>query len=195
VKVAVSTGDGFGVLDLQVEVLGGAIGYVSVGESGEVVVPPVGERGTEPGDFGRGAVQCGGDHSRGGGPVAGVVTVHQILGDGPGGVDLTGWVAGGEALTQPLPGTFGQAIGAAAQQAANAVERISSPAAMPVLFLLDTAAHIVHHDIQQAGRATGREIGDTGHVQGRMGAGGPQVRGLVALEHNANGSDQLAVSA
>ena len=75
--------------------------------------------------------------------VAEVVAAHQVLGDDPSGGDLPARVAGDESGPQPNPGPLREPVGAAAQDAADPVERVATMTPMPVDVLLHAAAHLV----------------------------------------------------
>jgi hypothetical protein len=73
-----------------------------------------------------------------------VVDQPQVLGGDPGpGELLVGGVTGVEPGQQPSPRSVGVVIVAAAQQPADAVERITGTAAVPALLALDAAADLV----------------------------------------------------
>jgi hypothetical protein len=67
----------------------------------------------------------------------------QLLGGDPGGGDLTVVVAGLHAGQQPRPRSVGEVLGAAALDAANAVERVVTAAPMTERLLLDAAGYVV----------------------------------------------------
>ena len=80
-----------------------------------------------------------------------LVAAHQVLGDGPGGGDLPAPVAGDESGSQPTPGPLGEPVGAAAQDAADPVERVATMTPMPVDVVLHAAAHLVERGQPELG--------------------------------------------
>ncbi len=114
----------------------------SVWANSRVTRPPCVQCPSETDDFGNWAVAGGGnDRCRSAG-VAEVVAAHQVLGDDPGGGDLPARVAGDESGPQPTPGPLGEPVGAAAQDAADPVERVTTMTPMPVDVLLHAAADL-----------------------------------------------------
>jgi hypothetical protein len=102
--------------------------------------------------------------------------------------DTSGWcqggltvgVAGDQAGLQPSAGLRAQPSAVAAQEAADAVERIAAEAAMPGRVVLDAAAHIVHggqaqaHDLErvESSHRLGKPAGQRGGGPGM----GPATR-------------------
>ena len=78
------------------------------------------------------------------------VEVHQLLGDGPGQGGLAVRVAGDQPGLEPGAGLRAQPRAVAAQQAADAVERVAIAAAVAQGVLLDAPAHVVHGGQAQA---------------------------------------------
>ena len=72
-----------------------------------------------------------------------LVEVHDLLRDRPGDGDLAVRVAGDQPGLQPGPGLGRQVIGAAAQDPADAIQRVAGAAAVPGLGVLDPAAHVI----------------------------------------------------
>jgi len=121
VEVAESVSGAAAGLDEQVDRLGGTVGGGAVGgEVGEQLGAPGTQGAAQARDLGDGAGQGVVDDLFGagaaGGGVPGGVGGHEVLGDAPGGGDLTVRVAVGEAGLKPLPGPVAEAVGAAAQQ-------------------------------------------------------------------------------
>ena len=108
------------------------------------------------GDFGDGAVTEVGDQL--GGVGAGLVGIgelvkhHEVLGNGPGQGGLSGGVAGDQAGVEPGAGLGREPVAAAAQHAADAIQRVAGTAAVSGDVVLDAATDVI--DAAQASLTT-----------------------------------------
>lgn len=147
-EVSETEADPLGPLDQQVDRLGGAVGGGGGGEVGEQLGLPGLDGAGESFDLGAAGGGGGGvevvQPAAGVALVAGAVDVAQLLQGDPGAAEFAGRVADAEAGQQLLVLLGGQPLGAAAQQPADAVERIAAAAPVTEGLVLHPATHLVN---------------------------------------------------
>src|SRR5581483_4685889 len=97
-----------------------------------------------------------------GSPAAGdrivlLLEAHHVLGDGPGQGGLAAGITGEQPGAQPLAGFGCEPVVAAAQDSADAVERVASAAPVTTTVLLDSPSYLVN--------GIERELGDVESIE------------------------------
>jgi hypothetical protein len=150
--------DSFDFFDKEVDCVGGSVGDPAGGEVGQQFAAPGVDGGGQPDEFGDGGVgqpPVQGLLGAGAGAVGAVADQSQVLSGDPGAGKLfIGGIAGSQPSEQSCPGARGVVVGGAAQQSADAVERVAGAAAVAGLLLLDAAADLIDggepepHDVE-----------------------------------------------